>query len=117
MRAEPRPFKINGIDEIRGRFLIGCAERHSFLLHLHKKDLSQRRQNYRMCFDGYRVAGMLNRMRQCFLSLLGAMGEAGVRLCLEIIAKELSVTMGLCGAVDINAANSSVLIAPPLIPK
>lgn len=52
---------------------------------------------------------------RAFLYGLGAMGEAGVRLCLEIIAKELSVTMGLCGVVDINAVNSSVLIAPTLI--
>jgi L-lactate dehydrogenase (cytochrome) len=52
---------------------------------------------------------------RAFLYGLGAMGEAGVRLCLEIIAKELSVTMGLCGAVDINAVNSSGLIASPLI--
>ncbi len=54
---------------------------------------------------------------RAFLYGLGAMGEAGVRLCLEIIAKELSVTMGLRGAVDINAVNSSVLIASPLIPE
>jgi L-lactate dehydrogenase (cytochrome) len=40
---------------------------------------------------------------------LGAMGEAGVRLCLEILAKELSVTMGFCGVTDINAVNSSIL--------
>jgi hypothetical protein len=39
---------------------------------------------------------------RAFLYGLGAMGEAGVRRCLEIIAKELSVTMGLCGAVDIR---------------
>ena len=45
------------------------------------------------------------------------MGEAGVRLCLEIIAKELSVTMGLCGVVDINAVDFSALIAPTLIPE
>jgi L-lactate dehydrogenase (cytochrome) len=50
---------------------------------------------------------------RAFLYGLGAMGEAGVRLCLEIIAKELSVTMGFCGVVDINAVDSSVLIAPP----
>ena len=53
---------------------------------------------------------------RAFLYGLGAMGEAGVRLCLEIIAKELSVTMGLCGVVDINTVNSSVLIVPTLIP-
>jgi L-lactate dehydrogenase (cytochrome) len=46
---------------------------------------------------------------RAFLYGLGAMGEAGVRLCLEIIAKELSATMGFCGVVDINAVNSSVL--------
>jgi hypothetical protein len=45
------------------------------------------------------------------------MGEAGVRLCLEIIAKELSVTMGFCGVVDINAVDSSALIPPPPIPE
>ncbi len=45
---------------------------------------------------------------RAFLYGLGAMGEGGVRICLEIIAKELSVTMGLCGAVDVNAVNSSV---------
>ena len=45
------------------------------------------------------------------------MGEAGVRLCLEIIAKELSVTMGFCGVVDIKAVDSSALIAPTLIPE
>ena len=54
---------------------------------------------------------------RAFLYGLGAMGEAGVRLCLEIIAKELSVTMGFCGIVDINAVDSSALIAPTLIPK
>ncbi|HUI22553.1 MAG TPA: alpha-hydroxy acid oxidase [Methylocella sp.] len=47
---------------------------------------------------------------RAFLYGLGAMGERGVRLCLEILAKELSVTMGFCGAVDINAVDSSVLM-------
>jgi L-lactate dehydrogenase (cytochrome) len=54
---------------------------------------------------------------RAFLYGLGATGEAGVRLCLEIIAKELSVTMGFCGVVDINAVDSSALIAPALIPE
>src|ERR1700720_4604115 len=54
---------------------------------------------------------------RAFLYGLGTMGEAGVRLCLEIIAKELSVTMGFCGIVDINAVNSSALIAPTLVPE
>jgi L-lactate dehydrogenase (cytochrome) len=47
---------------------------------------------------------------RAFLYGLGAMGEAGVRLCLEIIAKELSLTMGLCGVVDINTVNSNVVL-------
>ena len=51
-----------------------------------------------------------------FLYGLGAMGEAGVRLFLEIIAKELSATMGLCGVVDIKAVSSTVSIAPALLP-
>ena len=54
---------------------------------------------------------------RAYLYGLGAMGEAGVRLCLEIIAKELSVTMGFCGAVDINAVNPSILFAPALCPE
>ena len=49
---------------------------------------------------------------RAFLYGLGAMGERGVRLCLEIIARELSVTMGLCGVVDINAVDTSILVAP-----
>jgi L-lactate dehydrogenase (cytochrome) len=51
---------------------------------------------------------------RAFLYGLGAMGERGVRLCLEIIAKELSVTMGLCGVIDINAVDSSILLAPAI---
>jgi L-lactate dehydrogenase (cytochrome) len=53
---------------------------------------------------------------RAFLYGLGAMGEAGVHLCLEIIAKELSLTMGFCGVVDINSINSSILIAPVVVP-
>jgi L-lactate dehydrogenase (cytochrome) len=49
---------------------------------------------------------------RAFLYGLGAMGERGVRLCLEIIAKELGATMGLCGVVDINAVNSNVVLTP-----
>jgi len=47
---------------------------------------------------------------RAFLYGLAAMGERGVHLCLEILAKDLSLTMGLCGLVDINAADSSVLM-------
>ena len=63
------------------------------------------------------TAAMEAGVGRAFLYGLGAMGEAGVRLCLEIIAKELSVTMGFCGVVDINAVDSSALIAPTLIPE
>ncbi|HKZ73123.1 MAG TPA: alpha-hydroxy acid oxidase [Steroidobacteraceae bacterium] len=40
---------------------------------------------------------------------LGAMGEAGVTCALEIIEKELDVTMALCGLRDVKEANRSTL--------
>ena len=40
---------------------------------------------------------------------LGAMGEAGVTRALEIIEKELDVTMALCGLRDVKEANRSIL--------
>jgi len=40
---------------------------------------------------------------------LGAMGEAGVARALEIIEKELDVTMALCGLRDVKDANRSIL--------
>jgi L-lactate dehydrogenase (cytochrome) len=49
---------------------------------------------------------------RAFVYGLGALGEAGVRLCLEIIEKELSTTMGFCGVVDISAADPGILIPP-----
>jgi L-lactate dehydrogenase (cytochrome) len=44
-----------------------------------------------------------------FLYGLGAMGEPGVSLALEIIRKELDVTMALCGLQDIKDASPSIL--------
>ncbi|MBA8839191.1 alpha-hydroxy acid oxidase [Ochrobactrum sp. RH2CCR150] len=44
-----------------------------------------------------------------FLYGLGAMGKEGVTLALEIIRKELDVTMALCGKRDINTIDASVL--------
>ena len=44
-----------------------------------------------------------------FLYGLGAMGEAGVTTALEIIRKELDVTMALCGLKDIRDASASIL--------
>jgi L-lactate dehydrogenase (cytochrome) len=44
-----------------------------------------------------------------FLYGLGAMGEEGVTLALEIIRKELDVTMALCGLKDIKDASPAIL--------
>ena len=44
-----------------------------------------------------------------FLYGLGAMGEKGVTLALEIIRKELDVTMALCGLRDIKDASPAIL--------
>ncbi len=45
-----------------------------------------------------------------FLYGLGAMGEAGVTRVLEIIAKELDITMAFCGHTDIRQVDSRVLL-------
>ena len=42
---------------------------------------------------------------------LGAMGEAGVRTALEVIEKELDVTMALCGLRDVKDASRAILRA------
>ncbi|WP_372395688.1 alpha-hydroxy acid oxidase [Azospirillum sp. HJ39] len=47
---------------------------------------------------------------RAFLYGLGAMGEAGVTRCLEILQRELDLTMGLCGLTAIGAADPSILI-------
>ncbi|MGN6447682.1 MAG: alpha-hydroxy acid oxidase [Brucella intermedia] len=44
-----------------------------------------------------------------FLYGLGAMGKDGVTLALEIIRKELDVTMALCGKRDINEIDQSII--------
>lgn len=41
---------------------------------------------------------------------LGAMGEAGVTKALEIIHKELDITMAFCGRTDVNKVDSSILL-------
>jgi L-lactate dehydrogenase (cytochrome) len=38
------------------------------------------------------------------------MGEAGVTKALDIIARELDVTMALCGYNDIRAVNREILL-------
>jgi L-lactate dehydrogenase (cytochrome) len=40
---------------------------------------------------------------------LGAMGEAGVTKVLEIMQKELDVTMALCGLRDVKDASPAIL--------
>jgi L-lactate dehydrogenase (cytochrome) len=45
-----------------------------------------------------------------FLYGLGALGEPGVTLCLEIIRKELDLTMAFCGRTDIRAVDRNILM-------
>src|SRR5215213_8931821 len=45
-----------------------------------------------------------------FLYGLGAMGEAGVTRTLEIIQKELDLTMAFCGITDVQKVNQSILL-------
>jgi len=45
-----------------------------------------------------------------FLYGLGAMGEAGVTTALEIIARELDLTMAMCGRTDINTVDREILL-------
>ena len=45
-----------------------------------------------------------------FLYGLGAMGEAGVDKVLEIIHKELDLTMAFCGHTNINTVDKSILL-------
>jgi L-lactate dehydrogenase (cytochrome) len=44
------------------------------------------------------------------LYALGAMGEAGVSKALEIIHKELDLTMAFCGRTDIKTVDKSILL-------
>ncbi|WP_439496524.1 alpha-hydroxy acid oxidase [Bosea sp. (in: a-proteobacteria)] len=47
---------------------------------------------------------------RAFLYGLGAMGEDGVTRCLDIIRKELDVTMALCGLRDIQQVDGNILV-------
>ncbi|ANI63190.1 alpha-hydroxy acid oxidase [Pseudomonas sp. GR 6-02] len=47
---------------------------------------------------------------RAFLYGLGSLGEAGVTRSLEIIAHELDATMALCGQIDINHVDRSILL-------
>jgi L-lactate dehydrogenase (cytochrome) len=47
---------------------------------------------------------------RAFLYGLGAMGEEGVTRVLEIIRKELDITMALCGLTDVQKVNKNILL-------
>ncbi|MDE2625552.1 MAG: alpha-hydroxy-acid oxidizing protein [Burkholderiales bacterium] len=47
---------------------------------------------------------------RAFLYGLGAMGEAGVTKALELIARELEITMAFCGHTDIRTVDRRVLL-------
>ena len=47
---------------------------------------------------------------RAFLYGLGAMGEAGVTKTLEIIQRELEITMAFCGHTDITQVNRDILV-------
>ncbi len=48
---------------------------------------------------------------RAWLYALGAMGEEGVSKCLELIQKELELSMAFCGRTDINKVDKSILLA------
>ena len=47
---------------------------------------------------------------RAFLYGLGAMGEEGVTRCLEILRKELDVTLALCGETDVTKVDNRILV-------
>lgn len=47
---------------------------------------------------------------RAFLYGLGAMGEVGVTKCLELIARELDLSMAFCGHTDIHNVDRSILV-------
>lgn len=51
---------------------------------------------------------------RAFLYALGAMGERGVQRCLEIIARELDISMAFCGRTDIHDVDRSILLNPDI---
>jgi L-lactate dehydrogenase (cytochrome) len=49
---------------------------------------------------------------RAFLHGLGALGEAGVTKCLEIVRRELDLTLAFCGLKDVRDVDSRVLWSP-----
>ena len=50
---------------------------------------------------------------KAFLNGLGARGKAGVTQCLEIIEKELDLTMAFCGKTDLREVGAEVIYTEP----
>lgn len=50
---------------------------------------------------------------RAYLYGLAAMGEDGVDLSLEILRKELDITMGFCGLRDVSGVDENILVHPP----
>jgi L-lactate dehydrogenase (cytochrome) len=48
---------------------------------------------------------------RAWLYALGAMGEEGVTKCLELIQKELEISMAFCGHTNIKTVDKSILLA------
>jgi L-lactate dehydrogenase (cytochrome) len=49
---------------------------------------------------------------RAYLHGLGAMGEAGVAKALEVIKKEMDITMALCGRRSVDALGRDILLIP-----
>jgi L-lactate dehydrogenase (cytochrome) len=41
------------------------------------------------------------------------MGEAGVTRCLELIQRELELSMAFCGRTDVRDVDGGILLPPP----
>ncbi len=54
---------------------------------------------------------------RAYLYGLGALGEEGVTRCLDIIRRELDITMALCGITDIRDAGPDILMPPADLPR
>jgi L-lactate dehydrogenase (cytochrome) len=49
---------------------------------------------------------------RAYLHGLGAMGEQGVTTALQVIAREMDITMALCGRRDVTTVDRDILLVP-----
>ena len=49
---------------------------------------------------------------RAYLHGLGAMGEKGVTTALQVIAREMDITMALCGRRDVTTVDRDILLVP-----